>query len=74
LIDDRVIAEALAVDDGTAQSEPQGKKLQTVDLKTAELNYLNELLETYQDREKVAEVAGISMRSLYRKMAQLKAD
>ena len=74
MIDDRVIAEALAVDDGTAQSEHQGKKLQTVDLKTAELNYLNELLETYQDREKVAEVAGISMRSLYRKMAQLKAD
>ena len=68
LIDDRVIADALAVDGDAAESST----LPAVDLKTAEINYLNQLMETYNDRDKVAEIAGISMRSLYRKMAQSK--
>jgi len=68
LIDDRVIADALAVDGDAAESST----LPAVDLKTAEINYLNQLMKTYNDRDKVAEIAGISMRSLYRKMAQSK--
>ncbi|MDC0088622.1 sigma-54 dependent transcriptional regulator [Porticoccaceae bacterium] len=70
LIDDRVIAEALAVDGAVANSAALAAT--AVDLKTAELNYLNQLMQAYQDRERVAEIAGISMRSLYRKMAQSK--
>lgn len=40
-----------------------------VDLKTAEKNYLAELMTIFQhDKDKVAKVAGISLRSLYRKL------
>ena len=41
-----------------------------VDLKTAELAYLQNLMTTYGDKEKAAQVAGISVRSLYRKLNQ----
>lgn len=44
-------------------------KTEWVDLKTAENRYLSELMAFYQgDKEKVAKVAGISLRSLYRKL------
>ena len=40
-----------------------------VDLKALEKNYLQNLLDTYgDDKEKVAKIAGISVRSLYRKL------
>ncbi|MBR7887916.1 sigma 54-interacting transcriptional regulator [Marinomonas sp. A79] len=44
-------------------------KTEWVDLKTAESRYLSELMAFYQgDKDKVAKVAGISLRSLYRKL------
>ena len=40
-----------------------------VDLKTAEKNYLTQLMAQFNnDRQKVAQIAGISVRSLYRKL------
>lgn len=40
------------------------------DLKTLEKNYLESLMEKYpDDKEKVAKIAGISVRSLYRKLS-----
>jgi transcriptional regulator with PAS, ATPase and Fis domain len=45
------------------------EKIQLVDLKTAEKNYLSELMELFEnDKDEVAKVAGISLRSLYRKL------
>lgn len=45
------------------------EETQMMDLKTAEKHYLFELMEVLQnDKEKVAKVAGISLRSLYRKL------
>ena len=42
-----------------------------VDLKTHENNYVESLLQRYQgDKEKVADILGISVRSLYRKMSE----
>ncbi len=52
---------APATFDKPAQSWP--------DLKTNELNYLRTLLQAFDnDKEKVAEIAGISVRSLYRRL------
>lgn len=43
-----------------------------VDLKTAEKNYLIKLMSKFSgDKDKVAKVAGISLRSLYRKLEEL---
>ena len=42
------------------------------DLKTNELSYLQKLMDAFgNDKEKVAEVAGISVRSLYRKLEEI---
>jgi len=42
------------------------------DLKGNERNYLQELMSAFDnDKEKVAEVAGISVRSLYRKLEEI---
>lgn len=52
---------------GTNRGEQDG---QWVDLKTAERDYLNELMRAHgNDKEKVAKIAGISLRSLYRKLS-----
>ncbi len=62
VIDQGVIAEALGESAGTAV-EPSLKEL--------ELNYLQQLMREHrQDREAVARIAGISVRSLYRKLQQ----
>ena len=45
-------------------------ELDKVDLKTSELAYLQNLMTTYGDKVKAAQVAGISVRSLYRKLNQ----
>lgn len=51
------------------QSKEVEKDRAWVDLKTAERRYLSDLMAFYnKDKEKVAEVAGISLRSLYRKL------
>ena len=65
VIDHRVIEECL-------QGELQGKTRENseqVDLRTLETNYLNKLMAVYHgDRERVARIAGISVRTLYRKL------
>ena len=51
------------------QSKEVEKGRAWVDLKAAESRYLSDLMAFYnKDKEKVAEAAGISLRSLYRKM------
>ncbi|MCB5161289.1 sigma-54 interaction domain-containing protein [Marinomonas algarum] len=59
---------SLQIDDsGLASGRSNGTEW--VDLKTAESRYLADLMAFYEgDKEKVASVAGISLRSLYRKL------
>lgn len=64
VIDQQIIDKCLEADLQT--SEPRSPE--KIDLKTAELNYLNRLMATYGDKERVADIAGISVRSLYRKL------
>jgi transcriptional regulator with PAS, ATPase and Fis domain len=46
-----------------------GEVKEWLDLKTAEKRYLSELMAFHHDdKEQVAKVAGISLRSLYRKL------
>lgn len=66
LIDQQVIDKCLEADQQISPKTTPEK----IDLKTAELNYLNGLIATYGDKETAAEVAGISLRSLYRKLNQ----
>jgi len=62
VIDQGVMAEALG-EGATTTAEPS--------LKALELNYLRQLMREHrQDREAVARIAGISVRSLYRKLQQ----
>ena len=79
IIDRHVLEECLEDDDveqpatlhlvKTTTDEPESK---WTDLKTNERNYLQRLMEEFDnDKEKVAEVAGISVRSLYRKLEEL---
>lgn len=66
VIDDKVLQRCLA-----EQSAPLKRRdpIEWTDLKTQELRYLRALLEHCQgDKERAAEVAGISVRSLYRKL------
>jgi DNA-binding NtrC family response regulator len=61
VIDHRVIEECLR----GAPQETSGE----VNLRTLEATYLNKLMAAYSgDREKVARIAGISVRTLYRKL------
>lgn len=47
----------------------EGEKVAWVDLKTAEKRYLSDLMAAHDNnKEQVAEIAGISLRSLYRKL------
>ncbi|MBE9540370.1 MAG: sigma 54-interacting transcriptional regulator [Proteobacteria bacterium] len=65
VIEEAVIRECLNPDAG-----PRGEPLQ-VDLKTLEDNYLQKLLKLHGgDKTRVAEIAGISVRSLYRKLQE----
>ncbi|MCX2975525.1 sigma-54-dependent Fis family transcriptional regulator [Halieaceae bacterium IMCC8485] len=74
LIDKDLIIECFAEDSiqPTQATEEKSIRLSAgkhVDLKAAETNYLNELMAEYpQDKKKVAKIAGISVRSLYRKL------
>lgn len=74
IIDDKLIAQCLDTAHFTApQCLPRQQhttlEQEPVDLKTLERQYLQDLLQRYGDnKEKVAEIAGISVRSLYRKL------
>jgi len=62
-IDQAVIARSLSIAATPAAAAP-------VDLKTLERDYLSGLMEQYRgDRERVARAAGISVRTLYRKLS-----
>ncbi len=64
VIDQQIIIECLDDSGATGTGEQA-----YVDLKTLERNYLQRLLQAYAgDKEKAARVAGISVRSLYRKL------
>ncbi|TQV85146.1 sigma-54-dependent Fis family transcriptional regulator [Exilibacterium tricleocarpae] len=73
VIDRQVIAECL--DDRGAAGDGPGTQVDLnvqIDLKTLEQNYLRGLLQAYGgDKEKVAQIAGISVRSLYRKLQEI---
>ena len=65
VIEEAVIRQCLNPDAG-----PSGEPLQ-VDLKTLEDNYLQKLLKLHGgDKSQVAKIAGISVRSLYRKLQE----
>lgn len=79
LIEQSTILESLSIDtieeesiedvNNAAQGFSQPTGSQWLDLKTAEKHYLQNLMANFDgDKYKVAEVAGISLRSLYRKL------
>lgn len=75
IIDRHVLEQCLEVEQAEASAAaPRGPEAGTADagwtdLKTNERLYLHRLMEAFdQDKERVAKVAGISVRSLYRKL------
>ena len=69
VIDKRVIADSLAA--GMEQGSDKEAGPEDLSLRAAELRYLHELLDRHDnDKEAVARIAGISLRSLYRKLGQ----
>jgi transcriptional regulator with PAS, ATPase and Fis domain len=70
VIDKRVIADSLAA--GLEQGAGQILWPEDLSLRDAEKRYLHELMDRHDnDKEAVARVAGISLRSLYRKLGSL---
>ncbi len=69
VIDQSVIRQSL--DAGKGSSRVLESSAQQMNLKDMELNYLQQLMRIHDgDREQVASIAGISVRSLYRKLQQ----
>ena len=69
VIDKRVIADSLAA--GVEQGSGREASPEDLSLRAAELRYLHELMDRHDnDKEAVARIAGISLRSLYRKLGQ----
>ncbi len=70
IISREVMAEAMEAGQSGVQTEgASGGQPAWVDLKTAEQRYLRELMASHgNDKERVARIAGISLRSLYRKL------
>ncbi|TYL48120.1 sigma-54 interaction domain-containing protein [Marinomonas sp. IMCC 4694] len=84
LIEVNTIDECLDIDNDSYQQQPRDqhdsssvtasqvslkRESPWVDLKTAEMRYLSDLMAHYDnDKEQVADIAGISIRSLYRKL------
>ncbi len=67
VIDGDVIKRSLAIETQTAGADPEPQPL--YDLKTNEKRYLDQLLRHFEgDKGAVARTAGISLRSLYRKL------
>ena len=74
LIDGKVVNACLAIDDFAASktdTRQAGKQTgEMPNLKNNEANYLQDLLKSCEgDKEKAAKIAGISLRSLYRKLS-----
>ena len=70
VIDDQVIALSLE-EDVNYNNAVAKQPAHWTDLRTHELNYLQEILQAHDgDKDKVAEILGISTRSLYRKLQQ----
>lgn len=70
-----VLANTNVIDQAVIRQSLGGEKVapvrQNLSLKDVELRYLQQLMETHKgDREIVAGIAGISVRSLYRKLQQ----
>jgi transcriptional regulator with PAS, ATPase and Fis domain len=75
LIESDVIKDCLdmATDTATAVGKESAESGPWVDLKTAEQRYLQSLMKAHNnDKELVAKIAGISLRSLYRKLDQVR--
>ena len=69
VIDKRVIADSLAA--GMEQGVEKRASTEDLSLRAAEKRYLYELMDKHgNDKEAVARIAGISLRSLYRKLGQ----
>ena len=79
IIDEPLIIEAFAIDTEPSQAsttpapqslqQPPATTEQWTDLKTAEQDYLQRMYYAFnEDKERTAQVAGISVRSLYRKL------
>jgi transcriptional regulator with PAS, ATPase and Fis domain len=69
VIDKRVIADSLAA--GMEQGLEERASTGDLSLRAAEKRYLYELMDKHgNDKEAVARIAGISLRSLYRKLGQ----
>ena len=69
VIDKRVIADSLAA--GMEQGVEKRASTEDLSLRAAEKRYLYELMDKHgKDKEAVARIAGISLRSLYRKLGQ----
>jgi len=79
VIDHRTLAACLdadrmaPVDTQDAVAAATADAAQLPDLKTLERDYLQRLLARYDDRARVAAIAGISVRSLYRKLQNVPA-
>jgi DNA-binding NtrC family response regulator len=72
IIDGRVIRSCLSLDESNdSSSGKEGPAEEFVDLKTQEMRYLRRLLaHCGGDKARAAEIAGISLRSLYRKLEE----
>lgn len=69
VIDGRIVKSCLAIDSVAGTAEAADQDAAMVDLKTHETAYLKRLLSQCQgDKQKAAKIAGISVRSLYRKL------
>lgn len=73
VIDGKVIAACLQDEvDSTPAEQTHANRGEPVDLKTNERRYLEELMRFFEgDKGRVARAAGISVRSLYRKLEEL---
>jgi len=71
VIDGKVIKACLEIDADSGSNQEAGQQIREfTDLKSNEENYLKALLKYCDgDKEKAARIAGISLRSLYRKLA-----
>jgi len=73
-LEDEITDQAVASDNEKESMDSElGETKQWTDLKTNELNYLHALLKAHDNNKgKAAEIAGVSVRSLYRKLEELK--
>lgn len=69
VIDVAVIRNAMALDDISSSSEQPQRESGHISLRDHERRYITQLMRDFSgDKERVAEVAGVSLRTLYRKL------